>query len=112
VKLPSIFAVTLYRVVQGALSNVVEHSRAKNVRLSLSARRGRLLMSISDDGRGFDVQKASMDPHQAFGLMTIRQRIELLGGKLRVDSRIGATGRKGGGTRIEVEIPLEDIEAA
>jgi two-component system sensor histidine kinase DegS len=112
VKLPSIFEVTLYRVVQGALSNVVEHSRAKNVRLSLTARRGRLLMAISDDGRGFDVQKTSMDPHQAFGLMTIRQRIELLGGKLRVDSKIGAVGRKTGGTRIEVEIPLEDIEAA
>jgi signal transduction histidine kinase len=112
VKLPSIFEVTLYRVVQGALSNVVEHSRAKNVRIALSVRRGRLLMFIHDDGRGFDVAKTSMDPHQAFGLMTIRQRIELLGGKLRVDSRIGAAGRKGAGTKIEVEIPLEDIEAA
>ena len=112
VKLPSIFEVTLYRVVQGALSNVVEHSRAKNVRLSLAARRGRLHLSIQDDGRGFDVDKTLMDPHQAFGLMTIRQRVELLGGKLRVDSRMRPSGRKSRGTRIEVEIPLEDIEAA
>jgi signal transduction histidine kinase len=112
VKLPSIFEVTLYRVVQGALSNVVEHSRAKNVRLGLAARRGRLIMTIQDDGRGFDVQKASMDPHQAFGLMTIRQRIELLGGKLKVDSKVRTVGHRGTGTRIEVEIPLEDIEAA
>jgi signal transduction histidine kinase len=112
VKLPSIFEVTLYRVVQGALSNVVEHSRAKNVRLSLTARRGRLIMSIQDDGRGFDVQKASMDPSQAFGLMTIRQRVELLGGKLKVDSKVRPTTQRGAGTKIEVEIPLEDIEAA
>jgi signal transduction histidine kinase len=99
VKLPSIFEVTLYRVVQGALSNVVEHSRAKNVRLSLSARRGRLMLSIQDDGRGFDVSKTLMDPNQAFGLMTIRQRVELLGGKLRVDSRTKTDGKKGAGTK-------------
>jgi len=111
-KLPSIFEVTLYRVVQGALSNVVEHSRAKNVRLTLSARRGVLHMSIEDDGRGFDVGKTLMDPNQAFGLMTIRQRVELLGGKLRVDSRVRQTGQRSPGTRIEVEVPLEDIEAA
>ena len=112
VKLPSIYEVTLYRVVQGALSNVVEHSRAKNVRLTLSARRGVLHMSIEDDGRGFDVGKTLMDPNQAFGLMTIRQRVELLGGKLRVDSRVRQTGQRSSGTRIEVEVPLEDIEAA
>jgi signal transduction histidine kinase len=112
VKLPSIFEVTLYRVVQGALSNVVEHSRAKNVRLSLSAKRGILHMSIEDDGRGFDVNKTLMDPNQAFGLMTIRQRVELLGGKLRMDSRVKTAGQRGTGTRIEVEVPLEDIEAA
>lgn len=112
VKLPSIFEVTLYRVVQGALSNVVEHSRAKNVRISLAARRGILHMSIEDDGRGFDVGKTLMDPNQAFGLMTIRQRVELLGGKLRVESRVKPTGQRSTGTRIEVEVPLEDIEAA
>ena len=112
VKLPSIFEVTLYRVVQGALSNVVEHSRAKNVRISLSARRGILHMAIEDDGRGFDVGKTLMDPNQAFGLMTIRQRVELLGGKLRVDSRVKPARQKNTGTRIEVEVPLEDIEAA
>jgi signal transduction histidine kinase len=112
VKLPSIFEVTLYRVVQGALSNVVEHSRAKNVRIGLATRRGILHMSIQDDGRGFDVSKTLMDPHQAFGLMTIRQRVELLGGKLRVESRARPAGQRNTGTRIEVEVPLEDIEAA
>jgi signal transduction histidine kinase len=110
VKLPSIFEVTLYRVLQGALSNVVEHSRAKSVRIRLLARRGMLLMSIHDDGRGFDIKKTLGNPNQAFGLMSIRQRIELLGGKLKIDSRTGGPGRPG--TRIDVELPLEDIEAA
>lgn len=112
VKLPSIFEVTLYRVLQGALSNVVEHSHAKNVRVTLHARRGGLVMTIHDDGRGFDIKKRLGDPSQAFGLMTIRQRVELLGGTLKVDSRTDRAGRQKAGTKIEVALPLEDIEAA
>jgi signal transduction histidine kinase len=110
-KLPSILEVTLYRVLQGALSNVVEHSRARNVRINLQARRGNLRMTIQDDGRGFDVRKRLSDPHQAFGLLTMRQRIELLGGKLKVNSQT-RLGRQKAGTRIEVELPSEVIEAA
>jgi len=112
VKLPSIFEVALYRVLQGALSNVVEHSRARNVRVGLYVRHGTLLMSIQDDGRGFDIKKTLGDPNQAFGLMTIRQRVELLGGKLRMESRTRRAGPHTSGTRIEVEIPLEEIEAS
>ncbi len=112
VKLPSIFEVTLYRILQGALSNVVEHSRAKNVRVAMQVRRGRLVMSIQDDGRGFDLKKTKGDPSQAFGLMTIRQRVELLGGKLRVESLQNGKNRRGAGTLIEVEIPMEEMEVA
>lgn len=112
VKLPSIFEVTLYRIMQGALSNVVEHSRARNVRVNIQSKRGKLVMTIEDDGRGFDVRRRLSDPHQAFGLMTMRQRVELLGGKLKVDSRTASASRRKAGTRIEVELPSEDIEAA
>jgi signal transduction histidine kinase len=112
VKLPAIFEVTLYRVMQGALSNVVEHSHARHVQIDLHTRDGVLVMSIQDDGRGFDLGKTLRDPNQAFGLLAIRQRIELLGGKLRMDSRTRRVGKQGSGTTILVEIPLEDIEAA
>lgn len=115
VKLPSIFEVTLYRVMQGALSNVVEHSGAKNVRIGLHTRRGKqvipiVTMSIEDDGKGFDLQKTLRYPNQAFGLMTMRQRVEMLGGKFRTESRSRSVGAEGPGTTIEVEIPVEAIE--
>jgi signal transduction histidine kinase len=82
------------------------------VRVSLQARPGALALTIEDDGRGFNVGKRLSDPHQAFGLITMRQRIELLGGKLKVDSRAARQGRAQAGTRIEVELPSEEIEAA
>ncbi len=69
-------------------------------------------MSVEDDGRGYDIKWKLRDPSQAFGLMTIRQRVEVLGGELRMESRTRRTGKQPTGTRIEVEIPLEDIEAA
>jgi len=112
VKLPAIFEVTLYRVMQGTLSNVVEHSHARQVQIDLHTRSGVLMMTIRDNGRGFDLGKTLRDPNQAFGLLAIRQRIELLGGKLRMESRMRRTGKQGTGTTITVEIPLEDIEAA
>ena len=112
IKLPAIFEVTLYRVMQGALSNVVEHSHARHVQIDLHTRKGVLMMSICDDGRGFDLGKTLRDPNQAFGLLTIRQRVELLGGKLKMESRMRRVGKLGPGTTICVEIPLEDIEAA
>jgi len=111
VKLPAIFEVTLYRVIQGALSNVVEHSNARHVYIDLHTRDGVLLMTVRDDGRGFDLNKTLRDPNQAFGLLAIRQRIELLGGKLQMKSRTRRIGKQAPGTTINVEIPLEDIEA-
>jgi signal transduction histidine kinase len=98
--------------MQGALSNVVEHSHARHVQIDLHTRDGVLMMSIRDDGRGFDLGKTLRDPNQAFGLLTIRQRVELLGGKLKMESRMRRIGKQGPGTTIWVEIPLEDIEAA
>jgi len=111
VKLPTIFEVTLYRVIQGALSNVVEHSHARQVHIDLHTRDGVLMMSIRDDGRGFDLNKTLRDPNQTFGLLAIRQRVELLGGKLHMESHTRRVGKQRSGTTIKVEIPLEDIEA-
>ena len=112
VKLPSIYELTLYRVLQGVLSNVVAHSRAGDVAVHLGVQNKQLWMSVEDNGKGFDVKKTLDDPSQAFGLMAIRQRVELLGGSLRMESRPKCVGQRGSGTRIEVGIPLEGSEAA
>jgi signal transduction histidine kinase len=95
----------LYRVLQGALSNVMKHSKAQNVNVSVrTTKDSRLKMVIEDDGVGFDF--AAILAQRSFGLSSMRERVEVLGGSFRIDSsRAGMLSRKHG-TRIEVDLPL------
>jgi signal transduction histidine kinase len=103
--LPPSYETTLYRVLQGALSNVVRHARAKNVKISLgSARESVIVMVVEDDGVGFDVVRKSAGP--AFGLTAMRERVESLGGRIELESRASRGGRMRPGTRIEVTLPI------
>jgi signal transduction histidine kinase len=103
--LPSSYETTLYRVLQGALSNVVRHARAKNVKITLgSVKEALIAMVVEDDGVGFDVVRKSAGP--AFGLSAMRERIESLGGRIQVESRPARGGARRSGTRIEVDLPL------
>lgn len=91
----------LYRILQEVLSNVSKHARARSVTVSLAHRPGQLLLSIADDGKGFD---AEADGHSGsgpdhMGLAGMRERARLIGGKLRMASRPDE------GTTIEVEVP-------
>ena len=99
-ELPAGHDVELYRFVQGALSNVLKHASARSVAVTLGSRRRALVMTIEDDGVGFDAAVT----RQAFGLAAMRERVEGLGGRLRVE-RMGAPGRRRG-TRIRVDVPL------
>jgi signal transduction histidine kinase len=102
--LPSGHETALYRLLQGALSNVLKHASARTVRITVRALDGRGVgMTIEDDGVGFDVAA----PHQAFGLAAMRDRVASLGGRLRVESRPAKSGGARHGTRIEVEVPLD-----
>jgi len=109
-KLPSIYETTLYRVLQGTLANVAAQSKAGKVEVHVGVENGQLWISVEDNGNGFDIEKTLNDPSQAFGL--IRQRVELLGGSLRMESRLKRLGKRGSGTMIEVQIPLNGREAA
>jgi signal transduction histidine kinase len=101
---PSGHETALYRLLQGALSNVLKHARARTVTVTVRAVKGAaVLMTIEDDGVGFDAAA----PGQAFGLAAMRDRVASLGGRLRVESRPIRSGRGRHGTRIEVELPLE-----
>lgn len=93
--LPSSYEVAFYRVFQGALSNVAAHAHAANVTVCLGRRRDSVFMVVEDDGVGFDLEKTLREPDQAFGLMAMRQRIELLGGSIFTESR--RAGNPGGG---------------
>lgn len=108
-----------YRVFQGALSNVAAHAHANTVTVSLGRKKDSVFMVVEDDGVGFDLEKTLREPAQAFGLMAMRQRIELLGGSIFAESRRANGSRAGSrprtragssGTRIEVTLPLLDFE--
>jgi signal transduction histidine kinase len=75
----------IYRVVQEALENVTRHAQAKNVELQLAQNNGGMLLTISDNGRGFDPK--NIDLINQFGIQGMRERTEMLGGSLELDSR-------------------------
>jgi signal transduction histidine kinase len=82
-----------YYVACEALNNIVKHSGAMYGSISVKAHDGRLLLEIADNGAGGAV------PNEGSGLQGMRDRVEALGGRLRVDSPAGR------GTRIIAEIP-------
>jgi signal transduction histidine kinase len=101
-RLPPGHEAALYRLLQGALSNVLKHARARHVKVTFG-RSGRqaMAMTIEDDGLGFDTKV----PRQAFGLAAMRERVASLGGRLRVESQPATGARQRHGTCIRVELP-------
>jgi signal transduction histidine kinase len=106
-RLPPEVETALFRVCQEALNNVARHAQAEKVLVQLEQQGETLRIEIEDDGRGFDPAPSAASggrPH--FGLMGIRERVEILGGKLQVDSAPGQ------GTRLSIEVPLPpEVEA-
>ena len=106
---PLTHQVALYRLLQGALSNVLKHAQAKNVRISLGCVKDSvLIMVVEDDGVGFD--PGIRPGRRSFGLTAMRERVEVLGGRIQVQSRRSGFSAKKHGTRIEVELPLPGRE--
>jgi signal transduction histidine kinase len=94
----------LYRIVQEALTNVVQHAGASRVSLLLEARARAIVVIVEDDGDGFEVHKLMRGPADKrwLGLYGMRERAELLGGTLTIESAPGS------GTALFVEVPLYD----
>jgi signal transduction histidine kinase len=94
--------ITCFRIVQEAVTNAIRHAAPHDLRVRLDHRPDRLALAISDDGRGFDVgarlEGAAAAGH--LGVVGMRERVRVHGGGFRVRSR------PGGGTTIEVELPL------
>ena len=89
----------LYRVTQESLANVGKHARAAHVHISLGADNGLVHLRISDDGVGFDPSRAPrLAAEGHFGLAGMRERVEMVGGRLLVESHPGQ------GTTIGVEL--------
>jgi signal transduction histidine kinase len=95
-ELPSEVAVCLFRIAQEALRNVAKHSRAKHVRLAVTAGNGNVRMTVRDDGIGFVPAQGRL---RSLGHASMRERAQLVGGTVEVES---STGR---GTTVQVSVP-------
>jgi signal transduction histidine kinase len=82
------------RIASEAVANAAKHSGAETLRLYLERLEAGIRLQVTDDGEGFDQE----EPKGGFGLVTMKDRAEALGGKLRVDSR------RGSGTKVELEL--------
>lgn len=102
----SIILLTIFRITQEALNNVKKHAKAKRVSIRLDIGKQKIYLSIIDDGIGFNVEEKvnSIDDKNGFGLYSIKERVDLLRGKIDIESE------KGKGTKIKVVIPLCDEE--
>lgn len=86
---------TIYRITQEAIENITNHSRAKKFSIQLVSD-SHTILTIQDDGMGFDMRSDASSGH--FGLIGLRERAELVGGKLKIESA------KGKGTKIVLKI--------
>ena len=97
-RIPDRAATAAYRIAQEALTNVARHSGASRVDVSLRVEEGALLLSVEDDGRGFDPER--LDESKGLGVIGMRERASLIGGTLSIGP--GAVG----GVRIDLRFPL------
>jgi signal transduction histidine kinase len=100
--LPHDFTVCLFRVAQEALQNAVKHSGARNVSMYLQGTPDGVVLTIIDDGVGFDVDAAW---GKGLGLVSMSERLESIGGTLVINSAPNA------GTRLEIVVPVRPSEA-
>jgi two-component system NarL family sensor kinase len=101
--LPSRIEAEVYRIAQEALANVRRHAGAQEVEMTLQAGPRRVRLTIRDDGRGFDPMTGS---DGRYGLLGMRERAKLLGGRLRVESRPDQ------GTKVSLDVPLPAVDEA
>ena len=96
-ELPHSHAVVLFHICQEALANAAKHAKAKNVEVAIWTTEDRVLMEISDDGRGFDVEK--MKTSIGHGIANMQTRVHAVGGEVDISSSVGE------GTTILVWVP-------
>jgi signal transduction histidine kinase len=95
----------LFRVAQEALTNVARHAQATQVRMSITEIAGTIRMEIGNNGKTFDVRKALLAKNpKRLGLIGMRERIEMVGGRFAVESTPGK------GTTVTAEIPFPEMK--
>jgi PAS domain S-box-containing protein len=93
-------ATAVFRILQEALTNVARHAGATRVELSFELKKGELVLTVKDNGRGIDTRHPS--PGKTFGLLGMEERARVLSGRIEIN------GRSGEGTTISVFVPYAD----
>jgi len=101
-RFPSEIEVTLFRVAQGLIGNILKHADAKNAAIKLECDATKCTLKIEDDGKGFDAKRLTRvySGGRGAGLFTMKERVKLAGGNCKIDSH------RGQGTKVTVNIPL------
>jgi signal transduction histidine kinase len=98
--LPLGMTLCLYRVAQESIQNAVKHSGAKHVGVELNLQQNEIRLCVADNGSGFDVE--SQQGTKSLGLVSMRERVRLVRGHIRIESKPGQ------GTRLTVRIPVQE----
>jgi two-component system sensor histidine kinase DegS len=101
-RLESHIEVTVFRNVQELLQNAMNHAQATQIQIQIDMGSEQVTAVVEDNGSGFNVDDAFSGSHKTIGLATLRERTEMLGGELNIQSNLGQ------GTRIEFSIPILD----
>jgi two-component system sensor histidine kinase DegS len=96
-RLPTELETALYRIVQEGLTNAAKHAEPSRASVLLTPKNGSVLLVLEDDGRGFDTTNGK---RAGLGLEGMRERVELLEGRLTIESSEDA------GTTVVVEVPV------
>jgi signal transduction histidine kinase len=108
--LPKETEIHLYRIIQEALSNVVRHASAKNANVQVKENSESIEITVTDDGKGFDVKDAlvrrpshsSGQGLHGFGLSSMTERVRIIGGTMKIESTPGL------GTKVQVSLPIPE----
>jgi two-component system sensor histidine kinase UhpB len=96
--LPQDISLCFYRIAQGCLNNVIRHSEAREAKVELRRTAGEIRLRVSDSGSGFDIESPRV--RRGLGLVSMRERLRLVGGTISIESQISK------GTEVEARIPL------
>jgi two-component system, NarL family, sensor histidine kinase DegS len=97
-RLPSKYEVALFRLIQESVQNALKHADAKEIQVKVEIQRSNITVVIKDNGKGFDM---GVNKPESFGIIGMRERVDLLEGHLSIDSKIGT------GTVILIQVPFD-----